>query len=179
MSAMTRTKLLAAAALLTLAGCQTPTARRTAPGASPAEVAFVTNAFQVIQFDRQEGALAEAQAKDPEVKALAQQLVEEADEFAARLEPVAQAAGIAPPTELRSDLRVRLGHMRLQRGLDFDQTYVEDQIASHEEALRREDAMSHSGLSPAFVDLARNGEGLVRANLEKLRDLDARLKQRR
>lgn len=128
---MTTLKLLMAfAALLSLAACETPTAQTTANSpASPAEVSFVTNAYQIIKFDREEGDLAKTEAQDPRVKALAQDLVTEANQFAAQLDPVAASAGITPPNVLRNDLRVRLGHMRLQHGLDFDRSYLNDQIA--------------------------------------------------
>ena len=162
--------LTAAAALLSLAACETPTARSTGP-ANPAEVAFVTNAYQIIKFDQEEGALAKAQAKDPRVLALAERLVNEANQFEAQLAPVAASAGITPPNILRSDLRVRLGHMRLQHGLDFDRSYLDDQIASHEEALRQEDAMKTQETGSSFADLAEHGEVLLKTNLQALRAL--------
>lgn len=162
--------LTAAAVLLSLAACESPTARSTG-SANPAEVAFVTNAYQIIRFDQEEGALAKTEAKDPRVKALAERLVEEANQFEAQLAPVAASAGITPPNILRDDLRVRLGHMRLQHGLDFDRSYLDDQIASHEEALRQEDAMKTQESGSRFADLAEHGEVLLKTNLQALRAL--------
>ena len=164
-----------AAALLLLAACQGQNAKSTDSAANPAEVRFTTNAYQIIEFDRQEGALAQTQARDPEVKALAQQLTSQANEFATRLAPSAAAASITPPKVLREDLRVRLGHMRLQQGLDFDRTYIADQIASHEEVLRMENGMNNEGVSPQYMTLMQQGTGLLRENLDKLRALQARM----
>jgi predicted outer membrane protein len=173
----TTRSLSAAAALLLLAACQGQNAQShsTDANANPAEVQFTTNAYQIIEFDRQEGALARTEARDPEVKALAQQLTAQAEEFAARIAPAAADANITPPRVLRNDLRVRLGHMRLQQGLDFDRTYVADQIASHEEVLRMEDVMSNEGVSPQYSALMQQGNGLLRTNLEKLRALQAKM----
>ncbi len=162
--------LTTAAVLLSLAACETPTARSTG-SANPAEVGFVTNAYQIIKFDQEEGALAKTEAKDPRVQALAARLVEEADQFEAQLAPVAASAGITPPNILRNDLRVRLGHMRLQHGLDFDRSYLDDQIASHEEALRQEDVMKTQESGSRFADLAERGEVLLKTNLQALRAL--------
>ena len=168
--------LPAAGMLLLLAACQGPVAKPTAGGtASPAEVSFTTNAFQIIEFDRQEGKLAQAQAKNPRVKALAAQLTDEANQFAAKLGPVAADAGIKPPTELRNDLRVRLGHMQLQQGLDFDRTYIDDQIASHEEEVLMQGSMSTAGVSPAFASLMGQGQDIIRRNLDTLRGLQAQI----
>lgn len=167
---------LAAAALLLLAACQGQDAHPTAgSGANPAEVQFTTDAYQIIEFDRQEGALAQTEAKNPQVKAMAQQLTAQADAFAARLAPTASAAGITPPRVLREDLRVRLGHMRLQQGLDFDRAYVADQIASHEEVLRMENSTNTGGASPQFASLMQQGIRLLQTNLDTLRTLQTQI----
>ena len=172
---MTTPKMLTVAvtvvALLSLAACQSPTAQSTTGTANPAEVGFITNAYQIIKFDQEEGNLAQAQAKDPRVKALAARLVDEANQFAAQLGPLAASAGIKPPDVLRDDLRVRLGHMRLDHGLDFDRTYLDNQIASHEEALRNEDAMKTQEAGSRFATLAERGEVLLQMNLQALRAL--------
>ena len=169
---MTTMKILtAAAALLSLAACQSPTAQSTGGTATPDEVAFVTNAYQIIKFDQEESTLAKTEAKDPRVQALAARLLDEANQFETQLAPVAASAGIKPPNILRNDLRVRLGHMRLQHGLDFDRSYLNDQIASHEEALREEDAMKTHETGSRFADLADHGEVLLRMNLQALRVL--------
>ena len=168
--------LPAAGVLLLLAACQGPAAKPTSgSSANPAEVAFTTNAFQIIEFDRQEGKLAQTQARNPRVKALAAQLTDEANGFAAKLGPVAANAGIRPPTELRNDLRVRLGHMQLQQGQDFDRTYVDDQIASHEEEVMMQDAMGGAGVSPPFAELRSQGQDIIHRNLDTLRGLQAQL----
>ncbi len=166
------TRLTAAAAFLLLAACTNQNAKSTSGAANPAEVQFTTDAYQIIEFDRQEGALAKTQAQSPAVKAISDQLTRQANEFAERLAPTAAAASIAPPRVLRTDLRVRLGHMRLQQGLDFDRTYVADQIASHEELLRMQGGVGDEGaVSPQFATLMRDGTSLIRENLEKLRAL--------
>lgn len=171
----TMQRLSAAAALLVLAACQSQNAQPTASDANPAEVRFTTDAYQIIEFDRQEGALARTQAQTPAVKAIAQQLTSQANEFATRLAPTAAAASIKPPSILREDLRVRLGHMRLQQGLDFDRTYVTDQIASHEELLRMQGGVNPGVVSPPFATLMRDGTSLVQENLEKLRVLQRQM----
>ena len=158
---ITISRLWAAAALLLLAACNNQNAKPISGTANPAEVRFTTDAYQIIEFDRQEGALAKTQARSPAVKAISDQLTSQANEFAARL----------APSILREDLRVRLAHMRLQQGLDFDRTYVGDQIASHEELLRMQGGMNEGAVSPQFATLMRQGTDLVRENLDKLRAL--------
>ena len=166
-------RFVLAAALLLLVSCGGERARPTSPGVNPAEVQFTTGAYQLIEFDRQQGFLAQTRAKNPAVRALAQQLTKQASDFAARLGPTAAAAGIRPPTILRRDLRIRRYQIRLQQGLDFDRSYVADQIASHEEALRQLEALraGNSGVSPEFAALMQQGTAEIKQRLEALRNL--------
>ena len=111
--------LLPLAASIALAGCQTTQASATSSGGdmSVADLEFVTNAFDIINFDREECGLAQTQAKSPEVKAIAGTLLAQANQFDAELRPVAQEAGVKPPTILPTRLRIRAGRLRLGQGL--------------------------------------------------------------
>lgn len=162
-------------ALLALAGClvETPSAT-TQTGANREDVDFVTNAYQLIMFDREEGALAGTEAMDPLVRALAAKMVAEANQLAEKLGPLAAAEGISPPDILRYSLRIRLAHMRIQNGLDFDRTFVDDQIASHQEAISMHERMAGSGGSPALRQLAQEVSPTVRGNLRQLQALQLR-----
>ncbi len=65
--------------------------------------------------------------------------------------------------------------MQLQQGLDFDRTYVSDQIASHEEEVMMQDSMGSAGVSPAFASLIGQGQDIIRRNLDTLRGLQAQM----
>ena len=173
MEQVTRRTVLALAtpaALLALLGCQTIVA--SAPGGemNPADLDFVTEAYNLIIFDREECSLAPTYAKSAAVEALAAHLLDDANAFAAKLDPILEAQGIKPPIKLRTDLRVRLLHIRLNRELGFDLSFIDDQIASHTEVLaRRELLMDTPGQNPQIVALAKEGIEEVRENLAALR----------
>ena len=177
---VTRRTMLALAmpaALLALAGCQTPTAT-SAPGGdmNQADLEFVTEAYNLIRFDRAECSLAPTYAQTPAVREIAAKLLNEADAFDEKLRPIAKAAGINRPTEMRSDLRIRVYHTRLNRGLDFDYSFINDQIASHEEALYwLELLMGTPGQNPQLVALAKQGIEELRQNLAALRAIQRQL----
>ena len=162
------------AALLTLTGCETPMAQPGA-GANPYDVEFITNAEQIIMFDRAEGELARTQAQSAEVRNFALDLVRQADEVDARIKPVAAQLGIALPDVLRYDLRVRLSHMRYQQGLDFDATYIDDQIASHVESLRMLEAMPASGASEPLKAIATQSVAIITRNTARLKALQRKM----
>jgi predicted outer membrane protein len=165
--------ILATTAILT--GCGTTSATSTGD-MSPGDLEFVTGAFNIIEFDREECTLAQTQAKLPEVKTLAAQLLQEANDFDARLRPIVAAAGITPPNVLRPDLRIRVAHLRLNQGLDFDSTFVEDQIASHQDALNmQENLIATPNSNPRLQTLSREANSILRTNLTKLRALQKRI----
>ena len=176
MATMTRRTALAAALLTAgaaLAGCQSTKATSTTD-MSPNDLSFVTDAFNIIEFDRQECTLAQTQAKNPEVRALAAQLLQQANEFDTRLRPLAASAGVKPPTVLRTDLRVRSARLRLQQGPDFDRSFVEDQIVSHQDTLNLQEMMAGTPASnPALQALSQQGNDILRANLARLHELQA------
>ncbi|HTR17712.1 MAG TPA: DUF4142 domain-containing protein [Acetobacteraceae bacterium] len=155
------------AAVLMLAGCESPVAQP-GPDANPYDAEFITNAEQIIMFDRAEGELAETQAESVEIRNFALDLVRQANEVDAQIKPVAKQLGIRLPDVLRYDLRVRLGHMRYQHGLDFDRTYVDDQVASHVEWFRMAEAMPASGASEPIKTIAAESSTIIKRNTDRL-----------
>ncbi|MBV9251838.1 MAG: DUF4142 domain-containing protein, partial [Acetobacteraceae bacterium] len=141
-----------------------------------ADLEFVTQAYNVILFDREEGSLVPTYGQTPAVKEIAAKLLNDANAFAAKLDPLLKAQGITPPAELRTDLRVRASHIRFYRGLDFDRAFIDDQIASHQEVLdRQEMLMGTPAQNPQLVALAQEGVQTVRQNLAELRAIQRQL----
>jgi predicted outer membrane protein len=164
------------AALLAVAGCRGTATSAPGGDMNPADLEFVTEAYNIITFDREECSLAPTYAQTPAVKEIAAHLLNDANAFAAKLDPIIKARGINPPAELRTDLRVRLLHIRLNRGLDFDRSFIDDQIASHTEVLaRRELLIGTPGQSPQIVALAKEGIQEIRENLAALRAIQRQL----
>jgi len=162
-------------AVAAIAGCQTQASTASSGGdMNDADLDFVANAQNIISFDREECMLAQTQAQTPAVRALAVKLLADANAFDARLQPILQETGIKPPSVLRSDLRVRLGRMRLDRGLDFDRTFINDQIQTHEEIVSRQE-MSGATMNPKIKQLAKAGAEILQRNLAELRALQRRM----
>ncbi|MBV8525828.1 MAG: hypothetical protein JOY71_27570, partial [Acetobacteraceae bacterium] len=78
--------------------------------------------------------------------------------------------------ELRTDLRVRLYHIRLNHGLDFDRSFLWDQIFSQREALHRQEVLLGTpGQNPQLVALVKEGGERLRQNLAALRAIQSQL----
>ena len=164
------------AALLALAGCGGTATSEPGGDMNAADLEFVTEGYNLVTFDREECSLAPTYAVTPAVKEIAAKLLNDANAFAAKADPIIKARGIKLPTELRADLRVRLYHIRLNRGLDFDRSFIDDQIASHQEALyRSEMLLGTPGQNRQIVSLAKEGIETIRNNLAALRAIQKQL----
>ena len=178
MSRPARRTIMLLPILALLAACQTSiaTPSSASAGVTPAEIDFVTNASAIISFDRDECGLAQAQAKSPEVRAIAAKLLADANQFDEDLRPVAAQSGIKLATILPTTLRNRAARLRLGQGSQFDQSFIADQIASHQDALNlTESVIGTPSSNPSLAALSKQGDALVRANLEQLLALQRRM----
>ena len=170
--------VIAAAAV---SGCgQTSATAPVGSNVSPADLAFITNAYNVTEFDRTIAAEAQTRASDPRVRALAAELLLEANQFRDKVNPVAEQLGIQPPAVVsfgqRADLQERVANLIRTGGHDYDREFLDDEIATHEEALSRQQRMAaDSGGNPQLRALSAEGTGLLRTNLAKLQALRSQL----
>lgn len=173
------TKWLTLAPFLVLAGCNATTAT-TSQGAgdspsSKTDVAFITSSTDIIQFDKEEGKLAAKDSRNPAVLAEANKINNSAEYFAKQIYPAAARAGIKPPADLPTGLRVRLDHMHRQQGIDFDKDYVNDQIYSHQTNLYQLQDEAEHGTDPELKALAQRAVPVVQDDITRLRALQRRV----
>lgn len=99
------------------------------------EIDFVTRASIGHLFAIMESQLAIGRTGDPNIKALAQQLVEDHQKAQAELEPAANGSSAAVATALDGDHQARVMALQSKSGADFDKTYVADQGEIHSNTL--------------------------------------------
>jgi putative membrane protein len=104
-------------------------------GDAKAEIDFVTRASIGNLFAIAESELAISRTDDPEVKAFAEQLVEDHQKAEAALEPAADGSGAAVATALDGDHQARVTALQSKSGADFDKAYVADQGEIHSNTL--------------------------------------------
>ena len=174
-------QLLSATLLVTLAACGRTEA--TAPPekhVSAYDLDFVTNLYNVVEFDKEVIGQELARTGDPRVQALARDLLRQANEISAKVKPIAESEGIQPPEALsfqqRADLHTRIASIMATSTYNFDQEFLNDEIYSHEEALRRVQQMNQEPSGDAELkSLAQEAEGLLRTNLDRLKALQAQV----
>ena len=169
------------AVALLLAGCASPNA--TAPAGSTAsatDVGFVTNLYNVVDFDHEVIDQVLAKNPDPRVASLARDFMAQGNELEARVSPIAAREGILPPQGQRfvqrADLQSRIASVTGNSPINFDQEFLADEVYSHEQALKSARAMSQqTDGNPQLMAISQEATGVLQANLSSLNKLQAQI----
>lgn len=161
---------------LSVPGCSADKATSSQADISPIGLAFFTEAFDTLEFDRLEGEEAVKRAKTPEVRDEARQLLQRAAAFDALLRPVAYREGVRLPKVLHRDLRVRVERLRMGQGGNFDRAFIEDQIRSHQDVLDLAVLVQgRPDVDQEVANISRQAVELVKQDLARLRGIQGRL----
>ncbi len=196
---MNRTAQFAAlAALVLLAGCgqrqnapqvaqKTVSVKASAPlggaiGSMPGTDSlktedFIVNTVGGSLYSIKAAEIAEARARTPEVKTFARSLSE--DHEAARDELTGAAHrsgdGALTPNAPTSRQQSMLALLRRDPPANFDQTYVEQQVQTHEDTLKLLTDYAATGASPSLKAAAADLIPRVQTRLDQARGLEERL----
>jgi predicted outer membrane protein len=120
---------------LGLGGCSTSAQAPQNASLSGADLQALTAAYQLIAFDLQECTLVQRQNPGATVQAVATQICTDAQHYQPILEALAARHDVTLPNRLRYDLEAQYVALSYHPTPDFAVNYLNDQIASHEEAL--------------------------------------------
>lgn len=144
---MIRMTFLAAASALALAACgQSTQVAETAPPAPPMEApveAAMTDAqfAQIVAnsdaFEIQASQLAASQATRADVKAFARMMVADHTATSEQLTALAPTISLSTPQPvIEADMQAKLDRIRGLSGAEFEDAYLDDQVAAHEAAVQ-------------------------------------------
>lgn len=180
---MIRTKLLAAAgalALLAACGQQAQTAEAP-PAPAPVEVAqatiseadfvqFVTNADA---FEIQAATLASERGTRAEVKQFAATMATDHAATSQQVAALAPQLGItAPAPALDVEHQQRLDTLRTLEGAEFDDAYLDQQVAAHEAAVRTFEDYAQNASAGPLRDWAQTTLPKLRTHLASVQSLE-------
>jgi predicted outer membrane protein len=160
-----------------LVGCgQTEATSPSHSNLSAFDLAFVTNLYNVAQYDYDLTQQELGHTSDPRVLALANDLLKDANALVAKVKPIADREGIVAPNSTRFgqrvDLQMRLAAITASSLGNFDVEYLDDEIESHEEAIQSADKMANvPGGNPELRTLAQEGRQILITNLARLKQL--------
>jgi putative membrane protein len=173
---MIRPLLIASAAALALAACATEGDRAagTAIGGdmTPEErSAYVQMAAASDLFEIQSSQLAASRARNAEVRAFAQMMIEHHTATSRQLTAAANAAGTPPNPALTPMQAEMIAQLQSENGPGFDALYLRQQVRAHEMALELHHNYARNGDTPSLKTVASAAWPIVRQHLERARAL--------
>jgi putative membrane protein len=155
--------------VVALPGNEAAAAGQTAPSAQQ----YVELAGGSDLFEIQSSRIALEKAQRSEVRELAQMLVTDHERSTRDLTSAAQQAqprlGVAP--QLTAEQQSNLAALRQATGANFDQVYLDQQVAAHQKALTLVTAFAQSGDVPSLRQHATTVSGPIQQHLERARQL--------
>jgi putative membrane protein len=190
---------VSAAAALTLAACQRTDSQPTADAGTTNEAinaaqdatsaavgataaatvgpmtteSFATNAAIGDAYEIQAGQIAQSKGQSAAVRDFGKMMVSEHTAMSNTLAPLSRAAGVTLPSGLDERRKGLIDNLNAAAPADFDQVYLNQQVAAHEEALTLMQNYAERGDDPALKAAAAKAAPKVESHLERVRALQA------
>lgn len=119
--------------------------------------------------------LAADRAGRDEVRDFAQTMIEDHEKANARLQSLAEAAGIPLPDGLNADHQAMLDKLEALSGDDFDRAYIKGQITDHQKTVQLLSGEVDSGQNAPFQAAAAALLPIVQDHLTRARTLHAEM----
>jgi putative membrane protein len=136
--------------------------------------AFVDNAGQGNMYEIQAAQIAEQKSTSPAVKAFAKMMIVDHTALANQMKPLIIKAGKTAPTELDQRRKGFLDNLNAASPQAFDKTYIDQQVAAHEETLSLMKGYADNGDDPGLKAAAAKTAPKVQAHLDKAKALQAK-----
>ncbi|MCW0206394.1 DUF4142 domain-containing protein [Achromobacter veterisilvae] len=179
-----KTRYLTATLLATMTLAAAPAAQaQTAPPAAPmaseakldsADRDFLENAAQAGNMEVAGSKLALEKARDPDVKAFAQKMIEEHGKAGQQLASLAQSKGYEAPTEPSLVQQAKLKALGL-RDDSFDKAYIDEiGVSAHQDAVKLFEEASNEVKDPDVKQFATQTLPVLQQHLEMAQALQQR-----
>jgi len=143
---------------------------------SAADRDFMWEAAEAGNAEVQAAQLAEQKATDPQLKSYARMLIEDHSMANSRLQQLAQARGIALPTDPSQAQKDKLQSLRSSNGADFDRRFTEMLgVQAHRKAVDLFQKETSQGRDPQVVAFARDVLPKLQHHLQVAQQNEARL----
>lgn len=180
-----RLSLLAAAAVLSLAGCasgdkaatevQGAVQAQTTPTLSTTDATFFDLASRAGIEEVTFGQLARDQAGRQSVKAFATRMVDEHTAMNQQLTRLAQTKGVTPPDTMDTAHTNAFARLQMLHGRAFDTAYLNGQATDHAATLKLFQNEAATGTDPDVKAFAQNSIQALQMHLDTARRLGGRV----
>src|SRR5438309_10685373 len=137
--------------------------------------AFVSNATQSDMYEIQAGQIAQQRSKNPDVKAFGKMMVTDHTAMSNEMKPLIAAAGQKPSPDLDQRRKGFLDNLKAAPAADFDKTYIDQQVAGHQEALDLMKGYADHGSDAGLKGGAGKAVPKIQAHLDRAKQIQASL----
>ena len=138
--------------------------------------AFVSNASQGDMYEIEAGKLAQARSKTPAVTGFGKLMVTDHTAMMNSMKPLVLAAGQKPADKLDERRQGFIDNLKSASAADFDKTYIDQQVAAHNEALTLMQGYADGGPDAGLKGGAAKAIPMVQSHLDKAKAIQASLK---
>lgn len=137
--------------------------------------AYVTNAAMGDMYEIQAAELALERSQNADVRELAEMIRTDHTQASEQMRQIAgeAAAGVQMPTELDERRQGMIDNLRSASADAFDQVYIDQQVAAHQEAVTLHEGFADNTDAPQLAQHAGMVLPKIRAHLERARALDS------
>ncbi|MDQ3321634.1 MAG: DUF4142 domain-containing protein [Acidobacteriota bacterium] len=136
---------------------------------------FMTAAAYSSNAEIEAGRMAVSKTQNPEVKQFAQQMIAEHTRANKELMPIAAKKNVTLPTDLDPTHKTMAADMSKLSGAEFDEEYMEGQVADHEKTVALLQAQVDNGTDADAKAFAVKTLPVVKMHLEMARRINAKL----
>jgi putative membrane protein len=136
---------------------------------------FVSNASQSDMYEIQAAAIAQKRSKNPDVKAFAKMMATDHTAMSNEMKPLIAAAGQQPSADLDQRRKGFLDNLNGAPAADFDKTYIDQQVAGHQEALDLMKGYADHGSDAGLKGGASKAIPKIQMHLDKAKEIQAKL----
>lgn len=137
--------------------------------------AFVDNVTQANMYEIKAAQIAQQKATSPDVKAFAKMMVTDHTAMTNELKPLITKAGKTPAAALDQRRQGLLDNLNAASAKDFDKTYIDQQVAGHDETLTLVKGYAENGGDAGLKAAAGKAAPKVQAHLDKAKAIQAKL----
>ena len=135
---------------------------------------FVTAAATTDMYEVEAAKIASTRSHDAMVKTFAKNMIAAHTKTTNELKSIVadQKLAVTPPSTLDTRRQTMIDNLRGAKDADFDERYIDQQVAAHEEALILMRGYHNSGDNAALKKFARNVENAVKMHLSMAKQMD-------
>jgi putative membrane protein len=142
----------------------------------PTAADFALSAAQSDQYEITAAQDAVVQSQNPQIRAFAQEMIQDHTRSSASLRQAATASGLPPPPQaMSSDQASMLSALQSLRGADFDKTYARQQVLAHNQAVAVAQSYATAGSDPNLRKAAQSAVPMIQHHLAEAQQISTAL----